>query len=178
MILASLQVAGCGPAPNPVAARQDLASLKRLLSLMARRLALMHDVARWKWNEGKPILDAERERESLAAVVERGRARGLDPALVRAFFAAQMKAARLVQQADFDQWRAEGRDKFDGTATLAELRQRIDGLNGELLEALEAVAPLLEGPKSQEALPGLAEEYIGGEGLAEVREAAIAPLRR
>jgi chorismate mutase len=137
----------------------------------------MHEVARWKWNEGKPILDAERERESLEAVVQRGRARGLDPGIVHAFFAAQMAAARQVQQADFDRWREEGRGALDGAERLAVLRQRIDVLNGELLEALVTAAPLLGGPAFQEALPARAAEILDRDGLSAVRETAISPLR-
>src|SRR5262249_40615492 len=49
----------------PVAPGRDLADLERLLRLMRQRLALMDNVARWKWNTGKPITDAHRERELL-----------------------------------------------------------------------------------------------------------------
>ena len=87
------------PADVPVAPRHDLATLDRLLRLMQQRLTLMHEVARWKWNAGQPVTDAERERELLHSVVEGGRGKGLDPELVRSFFAAQLEAARLVQQA-------------------------------------------------------------------------------
>src|SRR5262245_30959983 len=62
-----------------VAPRPDLATLDRLLGLMQQRLTLMHEVARWKWNAGQPVTDAEREREVLHSVVERGRGKGLDP---------------------------------------------------------------------------------------------------
>jgi SAM dependent carboxyl methyltransferase len=40
-------------------------------------------------------------------VFERGPDKGVHPHLVRSYFAAQMAAARLVQQADFDRWEAE-----------------------------------------------------------------------
>jgi catechol-2,3-dioxygenase len=40
---------------------------------MQQRLTLVHEVARWKWNAGQPVTDAERERELLHGVVERGR---------------------------------------------------------------------------------------------------------
>jgi chorismate mutase len=161
----------------PVAPRQDLAALDRLLTFMRQRLALMHDVARWKWTADKPIQDSRRERELLEGVVERGRVRGLDPVLVRAFFAAQMEAARLVQQADFDRWRAEKRGPFEGTHSLATLRQRIDELNGDLIDALVEVRPLLDEQLLQQALPVRAAEILDGDDLARVREKAIAPLR-
>jgi chorismate mutase len=162
----------------PVASRPDLANLDRLLRLMERRLAMMHDVARWKWNEGKPITDPNRERESLQSVVERGRGRGLDPDRVRPFFAAQMAAARLVQQADFDRWRATEQAPFADPTSLAVLRQRIDDLNGELINALAEVTPRLSEPTVQRALPQRAEEILTGIGVSDVRETAIAPLRR
>jgi chorismate mutase len=169
-----LLTGGCRPTVAP----PDLSALDRLLSLMGQRLALMHDVARWKWTTGKPIQDPQRERELLQGVVKRGQLRGLDPDLVRAFFAAQMEAARLVQQADFDRWRAEKRGQFKDTPSLATLRQRIDDLNGELIDALIEVRPLLDGRPLQQALPARAEEILDGDGQADVRETAIAPLRR
>ena len=144
---------------------------------MRQRLALMHDVARWKWNTGKPITDPQRERELLHSVVERGRGKGLDADLVRSFFAAQMEAARLVQQADFDRWQANKQKPFADTTSLAVLRQRIDHLNRELIDALAELRPRLSGRSVQQALPQRAEEILTGYDLAGVRETAIAPLR-
>jgi chorismate mutase len=174
----SLAANGCRPADVPVAPRRDLADLDRLLRLMEQRLALMHEVARWKWNVGKPITDPERERVLLQSVVERGRGKGLDPDRVRSFFAAQMEAARLVQQADFDRWTAKEQGPFADTTSLAVLRQRIDTLNRELIDALAEVRPRLSGPTVRQALLQRAEEILTGDGLAGVRETAIAPLRR
>jgi chorismate mutase len=145
---------------------------------MGQRLTLMHEVARWKWTTGKPVADPERERDSLQSVVERGRGKGLDPDLVRPFFEAQMAAARLIQQADFDRWKANDQGPFADTTSLAVLRQRIDGLNHELIDALAGVRPRLAGPAVRQALPRRAEEILTGDGLADVRETAIAPLRR
>ena len=178
LLLVSLAASGCRPADVPVAPRHDLADLDRLLLLMEQRLTLMHDVARWKWNASKPITDPERERESLQSVVEHGRGKGLDSDLVRSFFAAQMEAARLVQQADFDRWKANKQQPFADTTSLAVLRQRIDDLNRELIDALAGVRPWLSGLTVQQALPQRAEEILTGNGLAGVRETAIAPLRR
>jgi chorismate mutase-like protein len=175
LLLVSLAASGCQPADVPVAPRRDLADLDRLLRLMERRLALMHEVARWKWNAAKPITDPERERELLQSVVERGRVKGLDADRVRSFFAAQMEAARLVQQADFDRWAAKKQEPFAGTTSLAVLRLQIDNLNRELIDALVEVRP---GLTVQQALPQRAEEILTGNGMAGVRETAIAPLRR
>ena len=117
------------------------------------------------------------ESALLHSVVERGRGKGLEPDLVRSFFAAQMEAARLVQQADFDRWKANKQNPFADTKSLAEPRQRIDQLNSELIDALAEVRPWLWGQSMQQALPQGAEEILTGDDLAGVRETAIAPLR-
>ena len=176
-LLASLAASGCRPAGVPVAPRPDLATLDRLLGLMQQRQTLMHEVARWNWNAGQPVRDAEREREVLHSVVEGGWGKGLEPDLVRSFFAAQMEAARLVQQADFDRWKAKNQKPFADTKNLAVLRQRIDQLNTELINALAEVRPWLWGQTVQPALPQRAEEILTGNGLASVRETAITPMR-
>ena len=178
LLLVSLAASGCRPADVPVASRRDLADLDKLLRLMEQRLALMHDVARWKWNAGKPITDPERERELLQSVVERGRGKRLDPDLVRSFFAAQMEASRLVQQADFDRWKAKNQKAFADTTSLTVLRQRIDNLNRDLIDTLAEVRPWLSGLTVQQALPQRADKILIGNSLAGVRETAIAPLRR
>jgi chorismate mutase len=178
LLLVALTASGCRSVNTPVAPQHELATLDRVLRLMQQRLALMHDVARWKWNTGQPITDPQRERELLESVVERGRDKGLDPDLVRSFFAAQMEAARLVQQTDFADWKAHRQGVFAGTTSLAVLRRRIDQLNRELIDALAEVRPWLAGQAVQQALPQRAEEILTGNGLAEVRETAIAPLRR
>jgi chorismate mutase len=177
-LLLALAAGGCRPADVPAAPRRGLADLDRVLRLMQQRLALMHEVAQWKWNAGKPITDPERERELLQSVVERGQGKGLDPDLVRPFFAAQMEAARLIQEADFERWKANKQGHFAETTSLVVLRQRIDKLNGELIDALAALRPWLSEQTVQQALPQRAEEILTGNGVAGVRETAIAPLRR
>jgi hypothetical protein len=108
---------------------------------------------------------------------ECGRAKDLDPDLVRSFFAAQMEAARLVQQADFDRWQAHKQEPFADTTSLAVLRQRIDQLNSELINALAELHPWLWRQPVQQALPQRAEAILTGNDLAGVRATAIAPLR-
>jgi chorismate mutase len=177
LLVLSLAAGGCQRADVPLPARH-LAGLDRLLGLMQQRLALMHEVARWKWNTGKPVADPKREHELLEAVVERGRGKGLDPDLVRPFFEAQMEAARLVQFADFERWKAKKQKAFEDTTSLAELRRQINGLNDELIDALAEVRPWLCTPAAQQELPVRAKAILAGNGLDDVREKAIAPLRR
>jgi chorismate mutase len=177
-LLILLTAGGCRRADVPVAPPGDLAALDRLLGLMEKRLTLMHEVARWKWSAGKEISDPQRERKVLQTAVERGREKGLDPEQVRTFFAAQMEAARILQQADFDRWKANKQGPFADTTSLAELRERIDELNREMLDALAELRERLAGRALAEALSRRAEVFLTGNGLDGVRETAIAPLRR
>ena len=64
------------------------------------------------------------------------------------------------------------------STSAAALRQRIDELNRELIDALAEVCSRLAERTVQQALPQRAEEILTGDGLAEVRETATAPLRR
>jgi chorismate mutase-like protein len=178
-VIVSLAVPGvcqCGKLPQ--SSRGDLTGLDRLLRLMGQRLTLMHDVARSKWNARQPIAAPQRERELLRRVVEQGRARGLDPKFVESFFVAQMQAARLVEQADFDHWKTVKQMPFNGTTSLPILRRRIDNLNRELLDVLADVSPVLSSAAIQQALPQRAEKILVGVCPAAVRHTAIAPLKR
>jgi D-alanyl-D-alanine dipeptidase len=165
-----------GAAPEPSRAAP---TLDRLLLLVRQRLALMHAVARSKWNEGKPVADRQRELALLDTVTAKARDKGLDPVPVQAFFAAQIEAAKLIQQADFDRWRAADRKVFPDIVELSGLRSRIDALNDGLIDALAAAGPLLSCPSVRQDLPHRAERIVVGDGFdAAVRGVAIGPLLR
>src|SRR5262245_39394913 len=76
-VLLSLTLSGCRPRSST-----SSAALDRLLNLMRERLVLMHEVARWKWTEKRPIADPARERDLLDRLAARARDRGLSEALV------------------------------------------------------------------------------------------------
>jgi chorismate mutase len=177
-------VAGCGvrskvsPPPPPQQSAPPPA-VDRLLHLIADRLRLMHDVARSKWNAGRPIADPGREQALLGDMEERSQAYGLDPVSTRAFFEAQVEAAKIVQEADTRRWRAEDRGQFKDPPDLSELRRRIDQLNRDLLAALADAQPFLRAEAGRGSLPAWAEEIIADNGIPDdARTAAIAPLRK
>jgi chorismate mutase len=173
LLVAIPLAAGCRE--RPVAAPP--AALDRLLGLMQQRLAVAHDVARWKWSQGKPISDPDREARLLEQVVGLGRDRGLGPQFVRSFFAAQMEAGKLIQQADFDRWRTDKRDPEEAGPDLATLRARIDQLDVELLDALAEVGPLPFPEDRRAPLKQRAAALLDGAGIDEaVRARALRPL--
>jgi len=133
-------------------AHEGQVCLEQLLHGLAERLAIMHDVARVKWNTQAPIHDPERERLLLEDVVEQARNRQLDSDFARSFFTAQFEAARLIQEEDFRQWRAEKRAPFTVVPSLPSLRQRIDTLNRDLVAALVQARPFLDMAEGQQQL--------------------------
>jgi len=183
-----LLLTGCSATPSsaptrstPIAAtgpvREAPPAVQHLLRLMRDRLVLMHDVARSKWNAKRPIGDPEREGALLQEMEEKGRDRGLDPQFVREFFAAQIAAARQVQEADFARWRAEEHGPFADVPGLAALRERIDSLNRELLSTLAEARIQLDDTRTREQLREWAQAILTGEGVTDdVRAAAIEPL--
>ena len=89
-----------------------------------------------------------------------------------------MEAARAIQQADIDRWSAN-KDKPAADATsLAELRQQIDHLNDELIDALAPLAPRLGNPAVQETLRRRAEVIFSEASVKQVRDTVMAPLSR
>jgi len=151
--------------------------MQRLLQRMADRLALMHDVARAKWSTQRPVGDPNREQLILQEMEKSGANFGLAPDLTRDFFAAQISAARLVQETDHARWRAEGRGAFTDAPDLSVLRSRIDEINRDLLGALAEAQPLLNDARMRQALRGWTAKILTGDGVTDdVRAAAIAPL--
>ncbi len=77
------------------AAAPDQADLYQLIDA---RLALMEQVAQWKWQHQVAIEDLEREAVVLQATVESSLNEGIEPDAARRFFADQIEAAKEVQE--------------------------------------------------------------------------------
>ena len=89
-----------------------------------------------------------------------------------------MEASKLIQGADFDRWKAEGRGPGADGPDLAASRARIDGLDGEILGALAEVGPPPLPERMRRALPARSEEILVGDGIDDaVRERATRPLQ-
>ncbi len=151
----------------------------KLLDLMQDRLDVMHDVARWKWGAKSPIEDPKREAALLDDVAKRGKALDLDPAITRAFFKAQIEAAKIVQKADFQRWetRKQG-PEGEAPDLTGVLRPRIDRLNRDLLTALSQALPRLRsGDGARDQFRVRAEKILTGDGIdSVVRSTAIRSL--
>ena len=77
-----------------------------LFSLINQRLGLMQGVATSKWHNHLPIEDAAREKVVLDSAATAALRHGLKPESTRAFFNAQIEAAKTIEHYWFDKYRA------------------------------------------------------------------------
>jgi len=114
-----------------------VAPASTLAALIDERLALVLEVARYKWNTSAAIEDPPREQALLESLRQRAVPLGVPRPVVDRFFTAQIEAAKQLQRELFVRWQGEHRDKFPGIADLAtHIRPGIDRVTGEMLEAL------------------------------------------
>lgn len=110
---------------------------QQLAVLADARLAVVIDVARWKWNRKAAIEDLPRERSLLAGLRASAEGRGLSATQVEEFFSAQIEAAKWLQRDLFRQWERQSAGSFASVDDLDRtLRPRIDELNAHMLAAL------------------------------------------
>jgi chorismate mutase len=121
-------------ASNAAAGSGALSDLGKLIDA---RLAVMQDVARYKWNSHAQIEDPVREQKLLDSVKSQSETMGLPSAWTLHFFREQMEAAKLVQYQLFAQWRKEHQGTFANTVDLgATIRPQLDALTPRLLQAI------------------------------------------
>lgn len=109
-----------------------------LASLAEKRLALSPDIAWYKHSKDLPVYDPERETAVLQTVMAAGQQQGLNPDIVRRFFAAEMEASRRIQWEWIEGWRknriaAPERPALDLGSYV---RPQIDEINARQIRAL------------------------------------------
>lgn len=135
LVLLCLALSLISPAP----ATEATGRLEALRAVMTDRLALMTDVAMFKWNAGAPVEDIGREAVVLEATVREAVARGLDPEFARRMVESQIAAAKTVQQALFDAWAAADIGAFAEAPSLTDtLRPEIGRLTADLIRVAKA----------------------------------------
>lgn len=165
-----LAVSGCASPKTQAPASEP--ALDTILMKMNQRLALMEQVALFKYRKGLPAEDLAREQSMLNGLADRA-APSLTPTAVRWFFSAQVQAAKMVQENHFHYWREHGAPP-DETPEMAKIREQIDAVNDDLIQALAAFRQ--HRPKRQR-IQERAGELIRGNGIDDaVRSAAIRPL--
>jgi chorismate mutase-like protein len=158
VILATLSFPICSFAQQPVSPKEASrapaatqatsttdASLVTLSDLIERRLALMEEVSRAKWNNGSAIEDPEREQKVLQDVESKAKQVGLPSQWVQHFFRLQIEAAKLVQYQLFSQWRSSDQTSFSKTMDLnSQIRPQLDQITAAILAALKSNWPAVK----------------------------------
>jgi chorismate mutase-like protein len=115
---------------------RDSQLVDHVFDLIDRRLALMPEVAAWKYRQQRPIADLARERDVIEQSSADAEAIHLDREAARAFFSAQIVLARAIQAQLFREW--ESRNETPPTARDlgTEIRPQLDAIGRELLPAV------------------------------------------
>lgn len=130
---------------HPASAFESAEGLQELRGVMTDRLVVMEQIAKSKWNAGRPVEDVEREAAVLEMTTKMAVAEGLDPDRATRMVRAQMEAAKIVQSAFFAEWRAASVGKHADVADIAiTLRPEIGRLTRELIVAVVAAQDRLQ----------------------------------
>ncbi len=134
------------------------ADAERLYRLLDQRLELMDEVAAYKWHRHLDVENAEREAVVLEQAVNDARRYGFTPDSSRAFFRAQIEAAKVIQRYWFARWQAGARPP-DAPDLNAVVRPELLRLGGDIVAAAAQVT-LLSRPAFDAAVSveGLSDE--------------------
>jgi cyclohexadienyl dehydratase len=144
------------PAAEALAAEQ-------LYQLLDARLELMDEVAAHKWRQGQPIENLDRETVVLERAVADALRHGLTPDSSRAFFAAQIEAAKEIQRHWFRVWEA-GAEPAAAPDLDAVVRPELLRLGSDILAAAGHARPV-----SRRAF----DAVVAVEGLGDGARAAV-----
>jgi chorismate mutase len=128
-------------APAMKATPATASALHPVASLAAERLATADLVAAAKWGTDSPIDDPAREQQVLDTVAAQAQAIGADPDEVRRIFRDQIEANKIVQRGLYRRWTAHPEQAPTTRPDLAVVRQTINRINSDLVEALAGSAP-------------------------------------
>lgn len=126
----------------------------------------MEPVAAYKWLNGLPVADVEREARVIVASKRAAAGAGLDPQTIEPFIRRQMEIAKAVQYALIDGWEQKLRPVPITAPDLANVtRPAIIAATSDILIQLERVLPMLRDPRTQAVLVGDLTDRAAGYGL-------------
>lgn len=109
-----------------------------LYQTIQERLSLMKEVAAYKWINGQPIEALEREALVIDNAVLSGLNYGITVNSSRAFFTAQINAAKDIQQCWFDRWQTTDAAPTQARDLILEVRPQLLALGAQINKRLAA----------------------------------------
>ena len=140
-LLAVPSAASAAPAPAAAPTAAASSTLYPVAALAAERLATADLVAAAKWGTDSPIDDPAREQQVLDSVAAQAQQAGADPDEVRRIFRDQIEANKLVQRGLFKRWTAHPSEAPTTKPDLNVVRQRINRITTDLVQALAVSTP-------------------------------------
>ena len=154
--------------PAPTRMMDERLAVAYVLELLDQRLAIMPDVAAYKWSRQAPIQDPPREQAVIQNAVDRAAPLGLDAVGVRRVFDLQIRLARDVQSELHARWKKSGFDKSRSIPSLEnDIRPKLDRITPELLRALYLTAYELQRDDFVAVYTVLASERLTAQGWSE-----------
>lgn len=108
----------------------------RVHALIAERLGYMKDVAVFKDERGIAVEDVAREKVVLDAATEAAADKGLEAQSVRAFFAAQIEAAKAIQFCFVERWDGDEARPSEAMDLRAKVRPALIRLGEAIVAAI------------------------------------------
>ncbi|MXM67013.1 chorismate mutase [Streptomyces sp. HUCO-GS316] len=149
---AALTAAALLAAPGPAAAAPAPSSLRPVATLSAERLATADLVAAAKWGTDSPVDDPAREQQVLDAVAAQAEQIGADPDEARRIFRDQIEANKIVQRGLHRWWSVHPEQAPTTKPDLNVVRQKINRINTELVQALAVSTPQRAAPSCRPEL--------------------------
>ncbi len=160
------------PQTNPALIQVD-----DLRDLLAQRLSLMEQVARYKWNQQGSIEDLAREQKIITSLQKQADTLGVPASWSEHFFRAQIEAAKQIQTEYFVQWRARRQAPFEHVPNLeSDIRPQLDRLTMQILRQLALTWPALVDAKEQARITQRMRTLKAANLSARAVEIAIEPL--
>ena len=125
-------------------AQSRIDRLQPLVGVSAKRLAIAERVALAKWDRGTAVEDAKREAQVVRAAVASAKEKGLSEQFISMFFGAQIEANKLIQYSLLAEWRRRGRAPEHKPIYLGDIRQELNQLQEQLIQALANTRPARE----------------------------------
>ncbi len=129
--------------PTPRLAPEQTLAAEHFFNLAEKRLEIIHNVAKWKWNNGAYIRDRSREASILHSLSVKSSSFNLPQEWTLRFLKNVLRASCELQRLDIAEWREERRGHFASAQDLrTELDPKLDNVTEEILIAASKIKPL------------------------------------